>query len=79
MTQLQADLLTADPHLVAGCLELASGWLHSDLVVRAALGQASTASERQKQSATNSAADREMVLKAAKAARDRCQALEDEL
>ena len=35
MTQLQADLLSADPRLVAGRLELASGWLHSDLAVRA--------------------------------------------
>ena len=38
MTQLQADLLSADPRLVAGRLELASGWLHFDLAVRAALG-----------------------------------------
>ena len=38
MTQLQADVLSADPCLVAGRLELASGWLHSDLAVRVALG-----------------------------------------
>ena len=38
MTQLQADVLSADPRLVAGRLELASGWLHFDLAVRAALG-----------------------------------------
>ena len=38
MTQLQADVLSANPCLVAGRLELASGWLHSDLAVRAALG-----------------------------------------
>nr|XP_045090142.1 uncharacterized protein LOC123497586 [Aegilops tauschii subsp. strangulata] len=31
MTQLQADLLGADPRLVAGRLELDSCWLHSDL------------------------------------------------
>ena len=37
MTQLQADLLSADPRLVAGRLELAYGWLHSDLAVRATL------------------------------------------
>ena len=37
MTQLQADLLSADPRLVAGRLELASGWLHSDLAVCATL------------------------------------------
>ena len=49
MTQLQADLLSADPCLVAGRLEFASGWLHSDLAVRAVLGQAVAASEREKQ------------------------------
>ena len=79
MTKLQADLLGVDPHLVAGRLELASGWLHSDLAVRAALGQAAAASEKEKQSAANAAADRETTLKDAKAARDRCQVLEDEL
>ena len=79
MTQLQADLLSADPLLVAGRLELASGWLHADLAVRAALGQAAAASEKEKQSATNAAVDCEMALKDAKAARDRCQVLEDEL
>ena len=79
MTQLQADLLSEDPCLVAGRLELASGWLHSDLVVRAALGQAAAASEKEKQSAANAAADREAALKDAEAARDRCRELEDEL
>ena len=79
MTQLQADLLSADPCLVAGRLELASGWLHSDLAVRAALGQAAAASEKENQSAANAAADREAALKDAKAARDRCQVLQDEL
>ena len=48
MTQLLADLLSTDPSLVAGRLELASGWLHSDLVVRAALSQAAAASEEEK-------------------------------
>ena len=79
MTQLQADLLGADPRLVTGRLELASGWLHSNLAVHAALGQATVASEKEKQSAANAAADRETALKDAKAARDRCQVLEDEL
>ena len=49
MTQLQADLLSVDPRLVAGRLVLASGWLHSDLAVRAALGQAIAASERERE------------------------------
>ena len=60
MTQLQADLLGADPRLVAGRLELASGWLHFDLAVRAALGQAAAASEKEKLSAADAAVDREM-------------------
>ena len=73
------DILGADPRLVAGRLKLASGWLHSDLAVRTALGQAAAASEKEKQSAANAAAGREMALKDAKAARDRCQELEGEL
>ena len=79
MTQLQANLLSADPRLLAGRLELASGWLHSDLAVRATLSQAAASSEKEKQSAANAVADREATLKDAKAARDRCRELEDEL
>ena len=79
MTQLQADLLGADPRLVAGRLELASGWLHSDLAVHTTLSQAAAASEKEKQSAANAAADCETALKDAKAAHDHCQVLEDEL
>ena len=63
MTQLQAGLLSADPRLVAGHLELASSWLHSDLAVRVALGQAAAASEREKQGAAGAVADREVALK----------------
>ena len=58
---------------------MASGWLHSDLAVRAALGQAVAASEREKQGAASNADDREAALRDAKAARDRCRSLEDEL
>ena len=76
---MQADLLSTDPRLVDGCLELASGWLHSDLAVRATLSQAVASSEKEKQSAAKAAVDREVALKDAKAARDRCQELEDEL
>ena len=79
MTQLQADLLSTDPRLVAKRLELASGRLHSDLAVCTALGQAVAASEREKQGAVSAAADREAALKDAKATRDRCQVLEGEL
>lgn len=79
MTQLQADLLSADPRLVPGRVEMASSWLHSDLPVRATLSQAAVSSEKEKQSAANAAADRETALEDAKAARDRCRELEDEL
>ena len=48
MTQLQADLLSADLRLVAGRLELAFGWLHSDLAVRATLSQAAASSKKEK-------------------------------
>ena len=60
---------------MVGHLELASGWLHSDLVVRVALGQAAAASEKEKQGAASIAADREAALKDAKAAHDHCQVL----
>ena len=79
MAQLREDLLGADPCLIAGRLELASGWLHSDLAVRATLSQVAASSEKEKQSAATAAADREAALKDAKAARDRCRELEDEL
>ena len=48
MTQLREDLLGADPRLVAGRLELASGLLQSDAAVRTMLNQAATASEEKK-------------------------------
>ena len=79
MTQLQADLMSADLRLVARRLELAFGWLHSDLAVRATLSQAAASSEKEKQSATNAAVDHEAALKDAEPAHDRCRALEDEL
>nr|XP_040243767.1 nascent polypeptide-associated complex subunit alpha, muscle-specific form-like [Aegilops tauschii subsp. strangulata] len=79
MTQLREDLLGADPRLVAGCLELASGWLQSDAAVRAALSQAAMVSEKEKRAAAQSTADREAALKDTEAAHDRCRALEDEL
>ena len=48
MAKLQEDLLGVDPHLVAGCLELVSSWLHSDLAVRASLCQATTVSDKER-------------------------------
>ena len=52
---------------VAGRLELVSGWLHSDVSVRAALSQAAVTSEKVKQAAAQAAAAREVALKDAKA------------
>nr|XP_020170201.1 TANK-binding kinase 1-binding protein 1-like [Aegilops tauschii subsp. strangulata] len=79
MAQLREDLLGADLRLVAGPLELASGWLHSDSAVRGTLSQAAASSEKEKQSAVKAAADHDTALKDAEAARGRCQELEDEL
>nr|XP_045090177.1 transcription activator BRG1-like [Aegilops tauschii subsp. strangulata] len=79
MAQLREDLRSADPRLVVGRLELASSWLQSNMAVRATLNQAATASEKEKRAAAQAAADREAALKDAKAAHDRCRALEKEL
>nr|XP_040258458.1 MAP7 domain-containing protein 1-like [Aegilops tauschii subsp. strangulata] len=79
MAQLREDLMGADLRLVAGRLELASGWLHSDSAVRATLSQAAASSEKEKQSTVKAAADRDAALEDAEAARGRCQELEDEL
>ena len=49
------------------------------MAVRATLSQAAASSEKEKQSAANAASNREAALKDAKAARDRCQEMEDEL
>ena len=48
LDRLRHDLLGADPRLVAGRLELASGWTRSDASIRAALVQASTACDEEK-------------------------------
>ena len=48
LDRLRQDLLCADPRLVAGRLELASGWVRSDASIRAALVQASTACDEEK-------------------------------
>nr|XP_020188268.1 MAP7 domain-containing protein 1-like [Aegilops tauschii subsp. strangulata] len=79
MTRLREDLQGADPHLVAGRLELVSGWLHPDVSVQAALSQSTTTSEREKQAAVQAAAAREAALKDVEAAQDRCRVLEAEL
>nr|XP_020170404.1 translation initiation factor IF-2-like [Aegilops tauschii subsp. strangulata] len=79
MTPLREDLQGADPRLVAGHLELASGWLHSDVSVRAVLSQVAATSEKDRQAAAQAAAAREVALKDVGAAQDHCQLLEAEL
>ena len=79
MAQLREDLLGADPRLVAGRLELASGWLQSDAAVQEALSQVAMTSEKEKQAVAQAVADREAALKDAEASDDHCRALEDEL
>nr|XP_020186204.1 uncharacterized protein LOC109771917 [Aegilops tauschii subsp. strangulata] len=79
MTRLREVLQGADSHLVAGRLELVSGWFHSDVSVQAALSQATATSEKDKQAAAQATAAREVTLKDVKAVQDRCQLMEAEL
>nr|XP_020195786.1 uncharacterized protein LOC109781608 [Aegilops tauschii subsp. strangulata] len=79
IARLREDLQGADPRLVARCLELVSGWLHSDMSVRAALSQATATYEKEKQATAQAAAACEAALKDVEAAQDRSRALEAEL
>ena len=65
--------------MVAGRLELVSGWLHSDVAVRAALSQAAVDSEKDREAVTRAAAAYKVALKDAGAAQDHCRSLEAEL
>lgn len=51
LSQLREDLLSADPRLVAGRLELASGWARSAASIRAVLSQAVSSSDEEKRAA----------------------------
>ena len=62
LDRLRQDLLGADPRLVAGRLELASGWIHSDASIRAALVQASTACDEERQAVLEAKAARDAAL-----------------
>ena len=79
LDRLRQDLLSADPHLVAKCLELASGWISFDASIRAALVQASTACDEEKQAVLGAKAARDAALGEAANARGRCEVLEIEL
>src|SRR4051812_50127303 len=59
---LLQDLLGADPRLVAGRLELASGWIRSDASIRAALVQASTTCDEEKEATLEAKAARDAAL-----------------
>nr|XP_040249647.2 actin cytoskeleton-regulatory complex protein PAN1-like [Aegilops tauschii subsp. strangulata] len=69
----------ADSHLVTGRLELVSGWLHSDVSVRAKLSQAAATSKKEKWASAQAAVAREAALKDAEAAQDHSRGLEAEL
>ena len=62
LDRLRQDLLGTDPCLVAGRLELASGWIRSDASIRAALVQASTACDEEKQAVLGAKAARDTAL-----------------
>ena len=79
LDRLRQDLLGADPRLVAGRLELASGWIHSDASIQAALVQASTACDEEKLAVLEVKAACDAALWEAADAQGRCQALESEL
>ena len=79
LSRLHSDLQGADRRLVAGRLELISGWLHCDESVRAALGQAMAASKEDKRAADQAATAREVALKDAEAAKERYWVAEVEL
>nr|XP_040256276.1 tol-Pal system protein TolA-like [Aegilops tauschii subsp. strangulata] len=79
MTQLREDLQGADRRLMAGRLELVYGWLHSNVSVRAMLSQAAANSKKDREAVAQAMATREVALKDAEAAKDRCRSLEAEL
>ena len=60
-------------------MELASGWICSNASIRAALVQASTACDEEKQAALKAKAARDVALGEVVDVRGHCKALEDEL
>nr|XP_020190664.1 atherin-like [Aegilops tauschii subsp. strangulata] len=79
MTLLREDLQGTHRRLAAGRLELVSGWLHSDVSVRATLSQTTADSEKDNEAVTQAVAAREVALKDVEAAKDRCRLLEAKL
>lgn len=79
LDRLRQDLLGADPRLVAGRLELASGWIRSDASIRAVLVQSSTARDEEKQAVLRVKDARDTALGEATDAQGHCKVLESEL
>ena len=79
LDRLRQDLPGADPRLVVGRLELASGWIRSDASIRAALVHASSACDEEKQAALEAKVARDAALREAASVRGRCETLESEL
>src|SRR3954468_11573450 len=79
LDRLRQDLLGADPRLVVGRLELASGWIRSDASIRAALVQASTAYDGEREATLEAKAARDVALGEVVGVRGHCKELEDEL
>ena len=79
LDRLRQDLLGADPRLVAGRLELASGWIRSDASIRAVLVQALTACDEEKQAVLGAKAARDAALGEVANVQGHCKALESEL
>ena len=79
LDRLRGDLQGTYPLLVAGRLELASGWVCSDASIRAALVQAVTAYDEEKQAILQAKAACDASLGEVADVRGRCKALESEL
>ena len=73
LSQLREDLLSADPRLAVGRLELAFGWACSAASVRTTLSQAVAASDGEKQAANQAKAARDAALGDTEAAKARCE------
>ena len=76
---MREDLLSADPRLVAGRLELPSGWASSTASVQAVLSQAVSSSDEERRAANQANAARDAALGDVANAQGRCKTLEAEL
>ena len=79
LSRLREDIRSADPRLMVGRLELASGWARSAASVRAVLSQAVSSSDEERRAANQAKAARDAALGDAATAQDRYKTLEAEL